>query len=42
MLEQVNISPTPHERLPEQGQADRGKAAAATQTRLVDPDKTSD
>jgi integrase len=26
----------------EQGKADRGKAAAATQTRLVDPDQTTD
>ena len=26
----------------EQGQADRGEAAAATKTRLVNPDKTSD
>jgi hypothetical protein len=41
MLEQVNVTPTPHKQLP----WNKGKltgAAAATKTRLVNPDKTSD
>ena len=43
MLDQMNAVPTPHKRMPwNKGQADRGKAAAATKTRLVNPNKTSD
>jgi site-specific recombinase XerC len=39
MQDQVNASPAC---AVEQGKADRGKATAATQTRLVDPDETPD
>ena len=43
MQDQVNATLTPLKRLPlEQGQANGGKAAAATKTRLVDPDETPD
>jgi hypothetical protein len=43
MLDQVNATPTPHKPVAlEQGQTDRSKAAAAAQTRLVDPDKAPD
>ena len=43
MLDQMNFTPTPHKTVAlEQGQADRGKAAAATKTRLVNPDETPD
>ncbi len=43
MQDQVNATPTPPKAgALEQGQADWGKAAAATQTRLVDPDETPD
>jgi hypothetical protein len=42
MQDQANATPAP-KRVPlEQGKADRGKATAATQTRLVDPDETPD
>ena len=40
MLEQVNVTPTPHKQLP--WNKGKLKAAAATKTRLVNPDKTSD
>jgi len=43
MLEQVNVIPTPHKRLPwNKGKLTGGKAAAAAQARLVDPNKAPD
>jgi hypothetical protein len=39
MQDQVNATPTPQRRVPwNKGKVTRGEAAAATQTRLVDPD----
>lgn len=39
MQDQVNAAPAPKPSAVEKGKADRGKATAATQTRLVDPDE---
>jgi hypothetical protein len=36
------VNPTPSASALEQGEADRGEAATATQTRLVDPDEAPD
>jgi hypothetical protein len=43
MQDEVIVIPTPDKRVPwKQRQADRGEAAAATKTRLVDPDEAPD
>ena len=42
MQDEVNATRRPQARALEQGQADGGKAAAATKTRLVDPDEAPD
>jgi hypothetical protein len=41
MLDQVNAAPMPHKRMP-WNEGKLTEAAAATKTRLVNPDKASD